>query len=317
MDSSILGSHYLVPIVLLIITMISLGISSALIISIFKIKNNFYIFIISALLATFPVLALGFGYLFMVERYVLGILVGILATYITNKYKYGFILGGVFLAITLGYYQSYISITIGLSMFLILIKGFGNINMENYLIYILKFLLMGILGVFLYLIMVKVTCHLSGTSLFEYKGINNMGSLPPLNEIPGLIKRTYGHFLGFFLGKYFLKPLNYGLYVQLILLFINSILILMIVIKNKIYKNILKLCTISLFLILLPLGLNIIDFIAYQSNVSSLNIYQFVLILILPFILFNYISKLDYIKEEGKIFFHSVLSWVISLSDSY
>lgn len=315
MNGNILGSKYLLPIVLLVITMIALGLSSALINSMFKIKDKFFVFLISALLATFPILALGFGYSFMIERYVLGILTATFSVYITDKYKYGFIFGAFVLAISLGYYQSYLSIAITLSIFLILIKGFDDIKIKKYIEYILRFLIMGILGIILYLIMVKISCYITGMQLYNYKGINKIGTLPPLSKIPWLIIRTYGHFIGFLFGKFFIKPLNYGLCAQLILSIVDCILVLILIIKSKIYQNKYKFALILFFIIILPLGFNIIDFIAYESNISSLNIYQFVFVFILPLILMNCLYNAN--EQQNKLitsFSMTVLSWVTCIS---
>lgn len=291
MPGTVLSSNFLMPIVLLIIAIISLGIISMMIVRMFNIKSKLYTFIISVLLASFPVLAMGFGYGFMVERYAFGMLFAILAVFITNKYKYGFILGGFFLAITLGYYQSYIAITIGLSILTIIINGFENKNTKNYLIYTFKHLLMGIIGVIIYLVLVKVICYITGISLLDYKGINNIGSLPPIKQIPNLLERTYKNFFNFYLGKKFVNPLIYGKIAQIVLCIINAILVLFLFIKNKVYKNIVISLIIFTAIIILPLGFNIVDFLAYQSEASSLNIYQFVFILIFPFILLNKVEN--------------------------
>ena len=88
MPGTVLSSSYLAPIVLLAITMIFLGLISVMINSMFKVKNKIYIFIVSLLLSSFPILAFGFGYGFMVERYVLGMFFAVFSAYITSKYKY-------------------------------------------------------------------------------------------------------------------------------------------------------------------------------------------------------------------------------------
>lgn len=309
MNAQIFSGPYILPIVLFVITIISISISSVLINSMFKIKNRIYIFFISAILVTFPILALGFGYSFMIERYVLGILTSIIAVHITDKYEKGFFIGSIFLAISLGYYQSYITVTISLSMFLIIIKGLTDIKTKKYLEYALKFLMMGILGIILYFILVKINCYLTNTPLLPYKGIDSMGSFPPISKMPYLLIRTYYHVIGFFFGLVFLKSFSLGLLAQLILFLINFVLLVMAIIKSKLYKNKLKMIIIILLIILLPSGLNIVDFMAYNTNISSLNIYQFVFVLISPFILLNIIEQTD---KEKKLF--PIYEWIVCIA---
>lgn len=299
MIGNIFSGKYLLPMVLFVITIISIGLCSSLINSMFKIKKNIYIFLISSLLSTFPILALGFGYSFMIERYMLGLLSAVLAVYFTDKYKKGFVLGSFFLGISLGYYQSYVAVTIGLSIFLIMIKGFEKIKIQEYLKYIVNFLIMGIAGTIFYLLMVKISCNLSGVSLLTYKGINNMGSFPPLSKVPFLFFRTYKHFLGFFIGKSFLRPYKWALYFQITLVVLNIILFIILIKKTKIYKEPLKFLIVLGLLFIIPLGLNITDFIAYETYISSLNIYQFVFVFVAPFILISYINQHDECKDNN------------------
>lgn len=293
MPGTILSSNFLAPVVLFVIVMIFLGLISVMIKSLFKIKNKLYIVIISFMLASFPVLALGFGYGFMVERYILGMFFSILAVYLTRKYKFGFILGAVALAITMGYYQSYIAITMALSMLVLILDFIDNEETSKNIKAIGRYLSMGVIGVLSYLVLTKIICHITGTSLLDYKGINKMGSLPPLEQIFPLIKRTYYDFFAFFLGKKFLHPFKYGLIGQIVLCGINIFLAFYIIFKEKIYKRKLSFILLLILTLLIPLGFNAVDFMAYESETSSLNIYQFIFILIYPFVLLNRLERND------------------------
>lgn len=305
MPGTVLSSWFLAPVVLLIISMIALGLISMMIINMFKIKNKIYVIITSLLLATFPILALGFGYGFMVERYVMGMFFAVFTVFIANKFKYSGIISAFTLAITMGYYQSYIAISIGLIMFMIIFKMFENKKIKENLKYIVKFLLIGICGVIIYMVAVRVVCHFTNTPLLDYKGINNMGSLPPLNKMGFLLKRTYLDFINFYLSKNFLRPMWYGRIAQFILCISTIILISIMIKKNKIYKHKLNLILLIIIILLIPMGFNIIDFMAYESETSSLNIYQFVLILILPFLL---LDKIDLLNINRNFF--NTIEWV-------
>lgn len=299
MPGNIFSSNMILPMVLFVITMISLGLISVMINNLLKINNRIYIFIISALLATFPTLALGFGYTFMIERYVLGMFLAVFSVFVTDKYKYGFILGAITLAITLGYYQSYIAIAVSLVILKIIVKCLENKKTKEILISILKFLIMGITGAVLYLILVKVINNYFSVELLSYKGIDKMGSLPPLNQFGELLTRTYESFKQFFLSKQFWIPMWYGRIAQIVLYFSNIILLVFAVIKNKLYRNIPNMIIFIIMLCLIPLGFNIVDFLAFESQASSLNIYQFVFVFIIPFII---MSNLQFkIKESNKV----------------
>lgn len=309
MLGDILSSNFLSPIILLAIVMVALGLIAVMITKMFKIDKKLYIFIMSLLLTTFPVLALGFGYGFMVERYAMGMLFATFAVYITNsnKFKINPLLGSIALAVTMGYYQSYIAISIGLIMMKVITYLFDNKTKDS-IKYILRFLIMGIVGVIFYLASVRIICHITGIPLLDYKGINNMGSIPPLDQFKPLLYRTYKDFFAFYLGRKFLAPFSYGRIAQIILCVSILLLTGYAIVKEKVYKKKWNLTLIILFAILMPLGLNIVDFIAYESETSSLNIYQFVFIFLIPFILLN---RLEANKKDSN--FINLFSWISAI----
>lgn len=309
MNGKIFGSDYLAPIILFVIVMIALGLVSVMIVKMFKQKNKVYIFITSLLISTFPILALGFGYGFMIERYIIGILCATFAVFITDRYKYGAIVGSISLAISIGYYQSYICVAIALIMLLIIRKILENKGtLKDTILYIVKFLIMGVVGYILYQIILKLICNSTGISLLSYKGIDKMGSLPPLSQIPEYIARTYKDFINFFMGTKFIKPLTYGKIAQLFLCLMSFVLLICVIIKNKVYRRKISLLLLIAFVILIPFGFNMLDFVAWQSQTSSLNIYQFVFIFIIPFILLDMIEKDNFIGRMGQNII-SIIGW--------
>ena len=84
------------PAVKLIFVLLVITLCSILICDIFKIKSKTNQILIPLLLATFPTLALSFSYLFMVEVYMVSLLLSVFAVWITLKFKYGFILGSIY-----------------------------------------------------------------------------------------------------------------------------------------------------------------------------------------------------------------------------
>lgn len=284
-------SEYTSPIVLFIIVLISLGLIAIMIEKMFKIEKTSHIVITSSLISTFPILALSFGYTFMIERYMLGLVLAVLSVYLVDYKKHSWILGSIFLAISLGYYQSYITVAIILSMLKIIQYILTeNKNFKDNIKYAIKYILMGICGIGLYLLITKLVCFFTAIPLSGYKGIDTMGSLPPLSKIPFLAARTYLHVLYFFLGSEFIRPFWYARIPQIILCALDVIFLGIITCKNKIYKDKKTLSFLIILILLLPLGLNILDFILYNSNISSLNLYQFVFVLIMPFILLESVN---------------------------
>lgn len=282
-------SKYASPMVLFVIAVIALSLISIILINMFNLKKKSHIVITACLLTTFPVLAISIGYNFMIERYMMGLLLSVLAVFLSDKWKYGFVLGGLCLGLSLGYYQSYITVTITLVIIKIILKLFEEKDMKKIFMYIGKFLGMGILGIGLYFMVVKVIYGMLGIELLDYKGINNIGTIPSIDKWPDLLDKTYSHVKEYLLGTRFFNPGIIPLVFQVILALMNIVLIILTITKNKNIKKA-NLIMIVLFVIIFPFGMNILDFMMDDVSVSTLNIMQFVFMFILPFILISFVE---------------------------
>lgn len=274
-----LTTNYNLPFVIGCISIFYLSITSAITVSILEIKNSISAICISGLLVTFPVLSHAFGYLFMAEGYMLALLLAALAVFLTKKYKFGVIWGSISLAICLGIYQGYIGYAVVLIMLLIIVKSIKQEYTGKQLIqYIMKFLSMGVVGVGLYLISLNTYLNIIGGQLSEYKGANEMGKIS-LQELPSLIVKAYSNFIGFFYGEYFnVSNTMKNLYIiTLILIVYFSGYIIMKQVKSITVINIV---TVIGFILLLPLGVNIVDIIAPETSSGTLTIYQMVLVFV-------------------------------------
>lgn len=317
-ESNMLGSgrfmpgnvlcEFVSPVVLLIIAATVLSVVAVLVVKLLKIENKLYAGSISLLLVTFPVLSMSFGYSFMIERYMLGLLFSVLSVWIVEKGKFGFVLGGILLAVSLGYYQAYVTVAISLSIILVFMKLLEHKSFKDTMSYILKYVLMGIIGVAIYLSIVKVLYGIFGVELLDYKGLNNVGSIPPFSDWSYLLQRTYGHVIYFLLGKRFYRPPLLGLVAQLASVGVTALMMFKVMRDNS--KGMFNSIAIIVALLLLPFGMNILDFLLYETHISSLNVYQFVFIFVLPFVL---LTRLKVSGKKENVFV-SVLEMVCVVS---
>ncbi len=260
------------PSINFILVIIILAIISLLICDIFKIKNKKNMVLISLIITTFPSLALSFSYLFMVEIYMTSLLLAVLAVWLSTKWKYGFIPGSFCIALSLGNYQSYIAVSVSL-IIIYIIKEIID-KKKEILKDILKLFIMGILGIIIYFIILKVLLLINKTSLSNYKGANSMG-IPPIREWPKLIFRTYKHFIGYFIGKSYFRVSIHESIIRILTIILTFILLITKINKDKIYKSKTNIILLSIIIILIPLTFNIVDFMAFKADLTSLQIYSF------------------------------------------
>lgn len=260
------------PSVNFILVIIILAIISLLICDIFKIKNKKNMILISLIISTFPSLALSFSYLFMVEIYMTSLLLAVLAVWLSTKWKYGFIPGSLCIALSLGNYQSYIAVSVSLIIIYVIKETIDK--KKEILKDILKLFIMGILGIIIYFIILKVLLLINKTSLSNYKGADSMG-IPPISEWPKLIFRTYKHFIGYFIGKSYFRVSIFESTIRILTIILTFILLINKITKEKFYKNKTYIIIFIILIVLIPFTFNIVDFMAFKADLTSLQIYSF------------------------------------------
>lgn len=291
------------PMVQFTFATIIISLTSVIICSLFELNKKSSMIITSLILATFPSLAMSFGYLFMVEIYMLALISSVLAIYLTIKYKYGFIPSIFLIAYSLGNYQSYIGVASSLSIIYLIKMILDNKQIKEISKVFSKLIIVGILGIILYFLILKGYLNYYNVSLSTYKGANSM-NIPPITKWPYLFIRTYYHYIGYFLGYSFFKDMSYNLIYKILIIIISIISLLGLIINQKIYKNKTKLIILIILILLTPFAINIVDFVAYNTNITILNIYQYSLTYILSIIIIEKYIKLN--KKPLKYYIHII-----------
>jgi len=285
-DGTLFSTSLMSPVIKFLLVIIILSLCSVMICDLFKIKSKKGMIITSMILSMFPTLSISFSYLFMVEVYMLALLLAVFAVWVSIKYKYGFILGSLSIACSLGHYQSYIGISVALIIIYILKEILDKKDDKDVIKSIVKLLIMGVLGVVLYFVILKIVLLFNNAALSNYKGANSMG-IPPLSEWGTQLFRTYKHFIGYFIGLSYYKVSLFESLFRILLILTTFIILVIRIIKEKLYLNKINFIILIVILLSIPLTFNIVDFMAYKAELSSLQIYQFSLFYILCFVILN------------------------------
>ncbi len=268
-----------------------LSLTCVVIIKLFEVKNKINAALISLAVVSFPSLACTYGYLTMAQNVSIAIFCAVMSVYLTKRYKFGFIIGSILLMISLAEYQAYIALSVVLSLMMVFVYLINekSIN-KSFFIYLLRYLLMGILGVILYLIILKLILKFNNGSLANYRGVESMGKIPLL-ELPKLISNSYSNFIKFFKGRiYFYFPSFVKWFY--IVIAIGSINTIFEYIKIKNIK--IKIAAL-IFIIIFPLSVDIIEIIAPESGLDAISSYVFVMCIIVPLGMLEY-SKSNCLK---------------------
>lgn len=278
--------NYMMPMVIGLICFVLLSFTAVMTVRLLRIRNTLNVIISSILIATFPTLAYSFGYLFMAHTYCAALFMSALSVWVTVKYRFGFLIGGVFLGLSMGAYQAYLGYAATLCIIcLILDMFYEKLTANQFIKSIIRYLALGGIGGLSYFLGLKVCLSMKGIELLDYKGVNTMGQYS-LDEIPGLFMKSWIRFWGFFTGKTFFQTSKFLTSLYCILIMAVFILISFQCIKYWKQKEFrLSVCMVYLLLFLLPFTINIVDLLAPESTSGTLNIYQMVLLFIFPFAL--------------------------------
>lgn len=277
-----ISSYFTLPWLIGLLAFFYLGITAALLVEFLEIRNKGTAVLISGLLVAFPALASTFAYVFTLDGYMLALMLAVLAPLLTKKYKRGFIVGGIVLAFSMGTYQSYLSFTMLLSIYGVVMLFLTEKDCREKIKVLLHYLYMGMIGVALYYVLLQVLLKLQGKVLASYQGINGMGEVAGKGLLAS-IKKIYSDFFTFTLGGGILFKNLFSTVALLLLMALFLTVLVRIAKEKKLYKSIWFYVTIVLLMVGLPIATNMILIISPEVNYHLLMRYQWVLYLICLF----------------------------------
>ncbi len=280
-------------ILIIFISLILLSISSVFLIKLFKIKNKILMFLVSAIIATAPQFAESFMYIYCGDGYCLAMLASILAVYFMRKENKvsNNILSIIMIIVTCACYQSYLGVTVGLSIILLILDILNKEDNKETLKKGIRYAIIEIIGIILYYLITKIVLKVQGLTLATYSGADSIGMLNTIKNLPRKIIETYKSIIIYF----FTDKMIYNHYwkrdiLNVILFLVSMISFIIIIIKNKIYKDKIKLVLLMFLIFITPIGLSIMTLIATERSVNIIMAASFLLVNIVFLKLYEYLD---------------------------
>lgn len=260
------SSFYDLPFVAGFMAIIFHGLGAVCICKMFDVKKNITAALIGATTITFPTVTSVMMYNYVADGYALAFLFSCVAAMLLAKDKPCYIGSLVLIALSAGIYQAYITVTITLLLLsLIFDLIYKNTDLKNLLIKCSKFLLTGVLGMSLYYLVMTILLKITGTTLLEYQGMDNIASFSGI-DIAGSLYTIKESFINYFFD--FSKGANVFSIINSIVFVLSICLYFTDVIKNKL--SIGKILMLGFFVILLPIGASVLSFINSGINYHNL-----------------------------------------------
>ncbi len=256
-----ISSFYNLPWVNGVLAIVYLALTSVVVVEGLDIESKIGAALSGGLLVTFPAVASTFCYIFTIDGYMLAVLLSALAFLFTDRKKWGFLGGIIFLGVSIGIYQAYLSFTIILCVLRLLLDVIEKDNLKDILAKIWRYVVMGIGGYVFYVVTLKLMLKWKDVELSGYQGTDRVGSFS-LAELPaGLVAalKSFGRFL--MPGN--VVQSNKTLFVTFCILLIVAVgLYIIHFVKEKRYKSVCRIVMVLALVAVIPFGSTIVNILS-------------------------------------------------------
>jgi hypothetical protein len=284
---SAVGSALSLPMINGMLTILYIAVAACLLLACLRITNTLVSVLVAGLMVSFPVTTATFTYMYVVDAYLFALLLACLAVFLAERYKYGFVFAVIPLTLSLGCYQAYFGVAVGLMVMVLLFDTMNSqFDLRSILFKGVKFVGTLVASVLVYLGITRLAVSLRGVELNPYMGIDQMGSISP-SSLLSAIGEAYQGVFRFFFTAGDLELWYYHIHNKLaVLLFIaafvfSGFLLVLWGIRIQIHRDGKRLLLLLALLILLPLGSSAV-FLMGSSWKHLLMLYGLVLVLCFP-----------------------------------
>ena len=280
--------HYSLPVFNGIVALFYIGLTSCLLISLFKCQNIILCFCLGGIMVAFPTITGIFGYIFAAPSYMFGMLMGVTGLYLICKEtkKINIIIGILLMSCSVGVYQAFIPLFLGLFVIYLIMFCVNNSTDTKLIIREIVKIIIAILSfICIYFVVNKFALYISKSELTSYLGINTMGDESLLEYFSRAIY-AYGRF--FILNN----SSDYYMYYGNIRIVYYFILIVSLLLFVLLFIKIWKINKLNSFILLclfacVPLASNFIFVMVESNNVHALMVYGQIIPYILAIVLFD------------------------------
>ena len=270
------------PMVIGLLSLFFLGLTAALVVDLLKVKGLVISGLIGAVMAAFPALGYTYLYMFTASAYSIGLFLAVLSLWLVCRGGYLWLsLGIVALAFSMGIYQAYVTVAIGLALLVVLREILTPAaTFDSTLRLGLRLVFYLACGALLYYCILLILLNLKDVELLDYRGIEGTSSRYPFHALPALLFNTYKQFIAFFFlpgaADAFATPMLVLL--DLVALVLGGMLFFRRIAYQGMLKELWRLVLALMVLALFPLGANFTQILSPDAPPTPIMKYSFVLV---------------------------------------
>ena len=261
------------PVLATLLSSIFLGITVILVIDIFKIKNKYLKYLTAIIFSVAPNISATLTFFYCSDAYILGMLLATLAVFMMKKYEnknWIILISGLLIALAMGMYQTYLSVTMVLVVATLIIDILNKVEIKKIFINIIRYVLMGIVGIILFYVLAHITLWFRNLSVSSYSGANTIG-LKTLLNLPSLLPEAYQSFFNYYFNDNIIPNTIWNTNILYIIIFLVMLIsAIYIIIKSKIYEKISNTILLIILIFLLPICFGIIEIMVPNVDIHIL-----------------------------------------------
>ncbi len=265
-----ISSDYDLPWLNGILAIFYLAVNSALLIRLFKVKEQVVACLVAGFTVLFPSVTSTFAYTYTVDGYMLAVFLATISVYVCLNYKWGFIPSFVILGVSIGIYQAYFSYAIVLFLiyFLLLIVT-EEVKVKEIITKAVKAVVTIGSSYIFYVVTLKIMLKLEGETLSGYQGTETVGGFSFDNIGIGL-KTAFWSFVDFARWGNVLTTTNSMKYAFAGLTVISAALFVYLFIKNKKYRAWYNFLFVAIIVAVMPIAATMVAVISPNTYVHLL-----------------------------------------------
>ena len=309
--------QYNLPMVNGLLMILLLAVAAAFFVSVYQLSEK-SAFCIGVIFATAPAVTSTMFFSYTAPFYGLAILLAVLAVWFLEKFRWGLVLSIGCTAASLGIYQAYAPLTIGMFVLLLMQRTLKNDTSVG------KLILKGLyycgaiaLGVVAYYGALQILLNHYGKVLNEYQGISDMGKMG-LGDILSYARHA--------IAAYFQMPFtNYCELAQTDLVKYSYLLLGGLLLVTVVYilvtrvRKILPAVFVGVLTVFFALGVGFIEVMVPNGSVYTIMVFSYVLVLCAPIVLWEQVElpKRESFKKLGQAFGAAIMALVLFVCFNY
>lgn len=257
-----------------------LSLAACMVVAALDIRSLTGAVIVPLMMLSFPSVCSMFTFMFTADCYAVGIFLACTAAWLIRRYRFGFLPGIVLLVLSLGLYQAYLCLALGVlvcGLFLDLLRGEKLEGEEARRVFLsgVKTFLVLLASVVLY----NLVARWIFPNLDSYNGLSQMGQIDPA-RLPRLILRAYRWVAEYFILKPYSFINDFAWALNVISCLLAAGFVIAWFVKRRLWKQPAAAVLYLFLAAAVPLAMGSIIIMAPDASVSMLMLYQYVILYI-------------------------------------